>query len=88
MILQILHHARLAVTLLGFVKMILTSSILKKNFAKPGLLVRLQPFQCREYEVYFRATYEAFRNGRVAETQKGRGGYCKNRCSLVRPLGV
>ena len=41
-------------------------------FSKPVLLDRLQPFQHSEYEGYFSAADAAFRNERVASTQKVR----------------
>ena len=49
---------------------------------------RLQTFQRSEYEGYFSAADAAFRNGRVASTQKGRKTCWKNWCYFVRPLGV
>ena len=60
----------------------------KKFFARLGLLGRLQPFQCSDYEGYFSATDAAFRNGRVASTQKGRKTCWKILCYFVRPLGL
>ena len=52
------------------------------------LLDRPQPLQFSEYEGYLCAADEAFRNGRVAATQKGREMFWKNGCLFVRPLAV
>ena len=49
-------------------------NLFNKNFplAKSSLLDLLQTFQHREYQGYFSAADAAFRNGRIASTQKSK----------------
>ena len=89
MLWHVFHHACLAVTLLGFVKMILTSSIcLKINICKSRPLGPSSALPAQWVWRLFPCWGWRISKWVSGCNSKRQGEYWKNWCSLVRPLGV